>query len=114
MINAILLIKGAKQTHHHIRLSVEIRSYLAWWKLFAASWNGKALIISLNSAQHHFTLDALKSWGLWGLVQRQLVFPAMGPNTQLSAYHSKRDSTNYVGSLNMGPFLEGWASNSAL
>jgi len=38
----------------------------------------------------------------------------MGPNTQLSANHSKRDNTNYVGSLNIGPFLEGWASNSAV
>ena len=35
--NTILLIKGAKQPHHHIRQSVEIRSDLAWWKLFAAS-----------------------------------------------------------------------------
>jgi len=52
------LIKGAKQPHHHIRLSVEIRSDLAWWKLFATSWNGKALIISPDSAQHHFISDA--------------------------------------------------------
>ena len=63
MRNAIPLIKGAKQPHHHIRLSVEIRSDLALWKLFAASWNGKALIISPDSAQHHFTSDASGSWG---------------------------------------------------
>ena len=33
--NAIPLLKMAKQQHHHIRLSAEIRSDLTWWKLFA-------------------------------------------------------------------------------
>jgi len=63
MRNAIPLVKGAKQPHHHIHLSVELRSDLVWWKLFAASWNGTALIIPLGSAQHVFTSDAP---GLWG------------------------------------------------
>jgi len=53
MRNAIPLVKGAKQPHHHICLS---GSDLAWW-------NGTALIIPLGSAQHVFTSDASGSLG---------------------------------------------------
>jgi len=42
---AIPLLKMAKKQHHNIHLSVEIKSDLAWWKLFASSWNGMALAI---------------------------------------------------------------------
>ena len=31
--------------HHHICLSVEILSDLAWWKLLASFWNGTASVI---------------------------------------------------------------------
>ena len=61
--NAIPLLKMAKQQHHHIRLSVEIRSDLAWWKLFASYWNGTGLVISPNSATYIVTSDASGSWG---------------------------------------------------
>ena len=61
--NAIPLLKMAKQQHHHIRLSVEIRSDLAWWKLFAASWNGTGLVIQPNSTTYVITSDASGSWG---------------------------------------------------
>ena len=47
----------AKQQHHHIRLSVEICSDLAWWKLFAASWNGTGLVIQPNSTTYVITSD---------------------------------------------------------
>ena len=60
--NAIPLLKMAKQQHHHIRLSVEIRSDLAWWKLFASYWNGTGLVISPNSATYIVTSDAFGSW----------------------------------------------------
>jgi len=63
MRNVIPLVKGAKQPPHHICLSVELHSDLAWWKLFAASWNSTALISPLGSAQHMFTSDASGSWG---------------------------------------------------
>ena len=49
--------------HHHIRLSVEIQSDLAWWKLFASYWNGTGLVISPNFANYIVTSDASESWG---------------------------------------------------
>ena len=61
--NAIPLLKMAKQQHHHIRWSVEIRSDLAWWKLFATSWNGTGLVIPPNPTTHIVTSDASGSWG---------------------------------------------------
>ena len=61
--NAIPLLKMAKEQHHHIRLSVEIWSDLAWWKLFASFWNGTALVIPPNYTANIVTSDASGSWG---------------------------------------------------
>ena len=63
MRNAIPLLKVAKCQHHHIRLSTELRSDLAWWRLFARHWNGTALVIPPNAKRFKFTSDASGSWG---------------------------------------------------
>ena len=61
--NAIPLLKMATKQHHHIRLSVEIRSDLAWWKLLASFWNGTALVIPPNCTAYMVTTDTPGSWG---------------------------------------------------
>ena len=63
MQNVIPLLKVAKCQHHHIRLSVELRSDLAWWRLFASHWNGRALVIPPNAKRVKITSDASGSWG---------------------------------------------------
>ena len=49
MRNVIPLLKVAKCQHHIMCLSVELRSDLAWWGLFASHWNGTALVIPPNT-----------------------------------------------------------------
>ena len=63
MRSAIPLLKVAKCQHHHIRLSTELRSDLAWWRIFARHWNGTALVIPHNAKRFEFTSDASGSWG---------------------------------------------------
>ena len=63
MRSAIPLLKVAKCQHHHIRLSTDLRSDLAWWRIFARHWNGTALVIPHNAKQFEFTSDASGSWG---------------------------------------------------
>ena len=61
--NAIPLLKIAKCQCHHIWLSVELRSDLAWWRLFASHWNGTALVTPPNAKRLQITSDASGSWG---------------------------------------------------
>ena len=63
MRNAIPLLKVAKCQHHRIRLSVELRSDLAWWRLFASHWNGRVLVIPPNAKRVKISSDASGSWG---------------------------------------------------
>ena len=70
----------AKQLHHHIRLSVEIRSDLAWWKLFASYWNGTGLVISPNSATYIVTSDASGYWGCGAWFQNDWFSMPWGQN----------------------------------
>ena len=63
MRSAIPLLKVAKCQHHHIRLLTDLRSDLAWWRIFARHWNGTALVIPHNTKQFEFTSDASGSWG---------------------------------------------------
>ena len=63
MRRAIELLSVARRRHHHIRLNKEIRSDLAWWKVFASNWNGASLVTHSNSEQIHMTSDASRSWG---------------------------------------------------
>ena len=86
MRNAIPLVKGANQSHHHIHLSLEFHSDLAWWKLFATSWNGKTLIIPPHSVQHHFISDTSRSQGA-GLGSRATEFPYHGIKCTIYCVH---------------------------
>ena len=63
MRTAIPLLKVAKRQHHHIHLSNELRTDLAWWRLFAQHWNGTALVISPSARRYQITSDASGSWG---------------------------------------------------
>ena len=63
MRRAIELLSIARRRHHHIRLNKEIRSDLAWWKVFTSNWNGASLVTHSNSEQIHVTSDASGSWG---------------------------------------------------
>ena len=51
MREVIARLSVAKQPHHHIRLNAAFQSDLIWWKIFAANWNGVALIIRANSKE---------------------------------------------------------------
>lgn len=42
------LLGGARKAHHHIRLSLSLRSDLQWWSTFLETWNG----ISMMRQQH--------------------------------------------------------------
>ena len=60
---AIALLSVAKRQHHHIRLNADFRSDMMWWKIFAAHWNGRALIIPQGPPDVTITSDASGSWG---------------------------------------------------
>ena len=60
---AIALLSIAKPQHHHIRLNANFRSDMTWWKIFAAHWNGRALIIPQGPPDLTITSDASGSWG---------------------------------------------------
>lgn len=60
---AIALLSVAKQPYHHIRLTKDFRSDLMWWKVFAAGWNGTAIIINPDAYDLVLTSDASGSWG---------------------------------------------------
>ncbi len=38
------MLSLAQQPHHHIRLNDSIKSDLAWWRLFLATWEGSAMM----------------------------------------------------------------------
>ena len=60
---AISLLSIAKSRHHHIHLNAEFRADMAWWRVFAAHWNGAALVIHAESNEVVLTSDASGSWG---------------------------------------------------
>ena len=59
----IALLGVTKKRHHHIRLNREFQSDITWWKTFASSWNGSALIIHSASTECILTSDASGQWG---------------------------------------------------
>ena len=63
----IAFLSMAKQAHHHIRLNWQFRSDLAWWKLFAAQWNGVGVLPQPNEASPVcLVTDASGNWGCGG------------------------------------------------
>lgn len=57
------MLSVAKQPHHHIRLNKEFHLDLMWWKIFAAEWNGTAIIIDSLNYDLMLTSDASGAWG---------------------------------------------------
>ena len=61
--HAISLLSRPKNPNHYTRLNKNFRSDMMWWKLFAHSWNGSALIVHPGSRKLEMTSDASGSWG---------------------------------------------------
>ena len=62
----IALLSVAKQPHHHIHLNAAFRSDLTWWRIFAASWNGSALVIRADGKKAQVTTHPSGTWGCGG------------------------------------------------
>ena len=62
----IALLNVAKQPHHHIRLNAAFRSDLTWWRIFAANWNGSALVVRADGGKAQVVTDASGTWGCGG------------------------------------------------
>ncbi len=60
---AIALLNGVKYRHHHIRLNVEFRSDIAWWRVLASHWNGTSVFIDGSRDSTTFTSDSSGNWG---------------------------------------------------
>ena len=66
MIDLLTVTRGsaARQPHHRIRLNREFRADLAWWRTFAAVWNGVGLVPTEPTlADPEFASDASGAWG---------------------------------------------------
>ena len=66
MIDLLTTTRGsaARQPHHRIRLNREFRADLAWWRTFAAVWNGVGLVPNVPTlADPEFASDASGAWG---------------------------------------------------
>ena len=62
--NMLELLRVAHAHHHHIRLNQQFRADLCWWQVFAAEWNGVAIIAPpISQPQMQCTSDASGSWG---------------------------------------------------
>ena len=62
----IAMLSVAKRPHHHIRLNTAFRSDLMWWQVFAANWNGSALVVKADGTKVQVTTDASGAWGCGG------------------------------------------------
>ena len=68
----IALLSSVRSEYHHIRLNSQFRSDLAWWKSFAAQWNGVSLIMdSEHITPVPLVTDASGSWGAGGWSGKQ-------------------------------------------
>ena len=66
------LMKGTRRGQRFVRLNVAFRSDLAWWHLFMARWNGRAIMASPEQAgpRHHLFSDVSGVFGcgaMWGV-----------------------------------------------
>lgn len=52
-----------RRRHHHVRLNQQFRADLQWWKVFAAQWNGVAILPPGAPPAIEVTSDASGSWG---------------------------------------------------
>ena len=62
--NMLELLHVAHAHHHHIRLNQQFQADICWWQVFAAEWNGVAIIPPPTpQPQVQCTSDASSSWG---------------------------------------------------
>ncbi len=71
------LLSSTKRPHHHIPMRKALRSDLAWWDTFLASWNGTSMLLpyKLASPDTVVVSDASGGWGcgaFWGAQWLQL------------------------------------------
>ena len=59
----LLRVPSATKGHHHIRLNCGFRADLHWWRTFAESWNGVAVLPCSVQPSFTATSDASGSWG---------------------------------------------------
>ena len=61
----IELSKWVKELHHKVRLNVDFRSDLSWWKCFLSIWNGSHSMAGAipREPQTTLTSDASGNWG---------------------------------------------------
>ena len=57
------LLRCPQRPHHHTRLNLQFRADLKWWRMFAAGWNGTALLPTMAPASVEVTSDASGQWG---------------------------------------------------
>ena len=83
------LMKGTRRGQRFVRLNVAFRSDLAWWHLFMARWNGRAILASPEQAgpRHHLFSDASGVFGcgaMWGVQWFQLPWPQESDYTSIA------------------------------
>ena len=64
------LLSIPKKPHHHVRLNNFFRADLGWWSVFAASWNGTAILHAKNPPDLVVTSDASGQWGCGAWCER--------------------------------------------
>ena len=68
----ILLTRGGKESHHHIKLNAGFREDVKMWQKFIDNWNGKNLFLNplweTSNTLQLFT-DAATTEGYWGIFQ---------------------------------------------
>ena len=73
------LLKGPRRPQHFIRLNLQFRADLEWWRAFAQSWNGVALFPQAPVPTVELASDASGSWGVRSLVRGPMVAMAVAP-----------------------------------
>ena len=89
---------------HPIHLNRAFRSDLAWWRLFAAEWNGVSFFTAHESPSAPAAgLGRLGFMGLWRILQQPLVPAALGQTIGRAADHGEGAASNCSRLHNMGP-----------
>ncbi len=52
-----------KHPEDWIRLNDQARSDIAWWRAFAATWNGRSICASSRASEYSIVSDASGYWG---------------------------------------------------
>ena len=71
----LLKSSHGRAANSFIRLNVEARSDVAWWHSFIGDWNGLSMMQNRRCSNPEviLTSDASGSWGVWSILEGQLV-----------------------------------------